>query len=160
MSPIIRLSAHTLLSLTPVLILAGCKGQVWHPSKTPIVVMDEWWNVDYAKNRCEQRAKLNPCIGDSASEVRDFELKVASAFTADATCHGFKLVGVLGPVKTDDVIASQWQLMFNYDPGEAKQSWTLVAKSGVSSVTTGEDGPKETVRAICSVLGQKGGSVE
>lgn len=56
---------------------------------------------------------------DPKEDVRDYEFQVATAFPADAACHGFRLIGVHGPVKAEDTVASQWQLMFDYDPGEA-----------------------------------------
>jgi hypothetical protein len=126
-----------------------------------MVWMDQWWNVDYAKGRCEQRTQyhLAPCIGDPKDEVRDYELQIATAFAADATCHGFRLTGVHS-FTPEDATTANWQLIFDYDPGESKQSWSVVDKKTLQVMGSGTDRPRETVRALCIVVSKKGGSVD
>src|SRR5580692_5242385 len=84
-----------LASFLPLAI--GCKTLGSHSTKEPIVFMDQWWNVDYAKNRCEQREHLNvpQCDGDPTSEVKDYQRQIATAFAANPTCHGFRMIGAI-----------------------------------------------------------------
>lgn len=149
----------TVLLLFLALAVGGCK-YIRKPVKPPTIMMDDWLNVDHAKNRCRQRAYFKPCTGDPKTDVQDFELEVASAFTGDSTCHGFRLIGVMSPVKDEDSSTSEWDLMLNFDPGETQQSWSLISKHSVPVITAGEGGAKEIAHAICAVLAQKGGTVE
>jgi hypothetical protein len=124
--------------------------------------MDQWWNVDYAKNRCEQREHLNvpQCDGDPTSEVKDYQRQIATAFAANPTCHGFRMIGAIERFNSEDLLASQWQLMLDYEPGASKQSWSVVKQKSLAVVAEGTDGPKETVSTLCAILSHKGGSAE
>ena len=131
--------------------------------REPIVVLDDWWNVDFAKNGCEMRAGSNdPCIGDPVMEVHDFESQLRTFFASDPLCHGVVLAG-FGPTQAASRAASEadtskedWQLMLGFRVGESSQSWTLVHHAQAS---TGQGPPKDTVHAVCAVVKQTGGSL-
>ena len=96
-------------------------------AKQPTVFMDNWWNVDYAKQVCASRAQNHTdiCIGDPTGEVRDYESQIATAFAADPTCRGLRLLGANGPVPAQEIIDMNYQLMLDYIPGDSKQNWTV-----------------------------------
>jgi hypothetical protein len=90
--------------------------------KEPTVVIDDWWNVDFAKNGCDMRARNgdHPCIGDPTAEVRDFEAQLRTAFASDGSCHGVGLADFQGPNQAASKAASKantskadWQLMLD-----------------------------------------------
>jgi hypothetical protein len=89
-----------------------------------IVVLDSWWNVDYAKNACSSaknfyqssRALIAQCgcdavtgcpelmpaiqacqLRDPAVEVRDFEDRVVTQMASDPQCKGVHIVRYAGP---------------------------------------------------------------
>jgi hypothetical protein len=65
------------LVLLPVFAFcSACK------KKEPIVVIDDWSNVDFAKNDCELRARGgDPCIGDPVVAVREFEATLRTSLS-------------------------------------------------------------------------------
>jgi hypothetical protein len=141
-----------LSALGTLLCLFGC-------TKTkPIVVVDDWWNVDFAKNGCELRG----CIGDPVAEVRDFEARLSTSFATDESCHSAVLASFFGPAGQSSNAASkaEWQLMLDFNVGEASQSWKMVHRTGDKSYTTGEGNPKEIAHSICAVVNHTGGSIQ
>jgi len=125
------------------------------------VVMDSWWNVDFAKNNCGRRKGTeNPCFGEPTGEVKDYELQISTAWAADSACRGLKLVGFdsAQTSRLDNEI--EFQLMLDYVPGETKQSWTMTSRKTLKVVATGTDNAKAAAHTICAVLNHKGGSVE
>lgn len=126
----------------------------------PIVLIDDWWNVDYAKNACSSRASSNnPCGADPTAEVKDFEARLETAFAADPSCNGVVLQKLSGT-------EPHWQLMIDFNPGDSTQNWGMVAPSAggnpsaSSRYTTGRGDPKDTVHTVCALVKQIGGVVK
>jgi len=72
----------------PVLLCFSVLSCGWGNRK-PVVVIDDWWNVDFARNACNQRAASNdPCVGDPVAEVRDFESELRTLSAGDPRCQG------------------------------------------------------------------------
>ena len=90
----------------------------------PTVVIDGWWNADYAKedlprrgrvgqteqselikrvgcenvNSCpEMTAQVEACVGDPVSEVRNFERELTTQLAINTDCVGVRIVNSLGP---------------------------------------------------------------
>jgi hypothetical protein len=135
----------------------GCR------KKEPIVVIDDWWNVDFAKNSCDRRAASNdPCTGDPVVEVRDFESQLRTFFTSDPRCQGI-ILAAFGPGQAASKAASEadtskadWQLMLDFSVGQTSQGWTMVHHGQTS---TGQGQPKDVVQAVCAIVRQAGGSL-
>jgi hypothetical protein len=116
---------HGRLLFLLLVVLVGC-------SKTsPIVVLDGWWDVDYAKNVCvsankwhkENAAlisriscdKINSCrelmpIVEACAlgvveDVRGFENNLATQFAADSECSAVQYVYFSGPTDTSKVLS-------------------------------------------------------
>lgn len=152
-------SGGDLLLLSVLAFSFGCG------KKQPIVVVDDWWNVDFAKNDCEMRARNGDaqCIGDPVAEVREFEALLRTSFASDASCSGVLLADFAGPKQGASNAASEadaskadWWLMLDFDVGESSQSWTMVHHA---QTTTGHGNPKELVHTLCAVVKQVGGSI-
>jgi hypothetical protein len=137
---------------------AGCT------KRAPILVVDDWWNVDFVKSGCAARANSNnPCVGDPIAEVRDFEAQLRTFFTSDSLCHGIVLAEFGGPkqvvssaASAADTSRADWQLMLDFSMGEPSQSWTIVHHGQTS---TGQGDPKEVIHTVCAVIRQTGGSL-
>ena len=97
--------------------LGGCN------KPTPVVVLDGWWNADYAKNRCEsakawQRENaefisqfgcekvtscpdmmpiVEACVLDPVQDVRMFEDKLATEFAANPDCSAVQFIRFTSP---------------------------------------------------------------
>jgi hypothetical protein len=133
--------------------------------KQTAIVVDDWWNVDYAKSGCEPRSNSgSQCIGDPVLEVRDFEAKLDTVFASDPSCQGVVFVSYRGPNSPSSPEAArvdskaEWQLMMDFNMGETSQSWSMVRRSDWH-MATGTGTPQEIIHTICAVAKQVGGSV-
>jgi hypothetical protein len=156
----IRLSSVTWLILAIVSLPVGCT------SKEPVVVVDDRWNVDYAKKGCSVRAVTEePCVGDPIAEVRSFEAQLATFFASDPSCHGVAVANYEGPGSGHSKAASiaDWQLTLDFILGEPSQSWSMIRhvdgsdNTGNSSYSTGNGNPGEIAHTICGVVKQAAG---
>ena len=139
------------------LFLFGCT------KRESIVVVDDWWNLDFAKNGCELRARSgNPCIGDPVSALREYEAQLSTAFATDPSCRGVVLSTFNGPTGQSSSAASKagWQLMLSFIEGEGSQQWSMVHRTGDNSYRTGQGNPSETAHSICAVVNHAGGSIQ
>lgn len=118
--------------------------------RDPVIVLDDWWNVDYIKNGCEMFAKNgSPCPTTVSAEdiVSHFDNDLKVAFASETTCHGLSLLtfsqdmaheAVRNPSapatgKAKTMAESQhWSLMFDFDGRHERQDgsgWSLVDPS-------------------------------
>jgi hypothetical protein len=131
--------------------------------KQTSVVIDDSWNVDFAKKECELRARSDdPCVGDPVVEVREFEAKLRTSFASDASCHGIVLAG-FGLNQFATKAASEansskadWRLMLDFRLGDSSQDWTMVHRGQIAA---GRGVPKEIMHAVCRIVKQAGGSL-
>jgi hypothetical protein len=73
-----------------LLLAFGCSHK---PVSTPRIVMDDWWNLDFANSACwAARDSSSPWCIDVRASVEDYESQFASAFALDPACHGVQLV--------------------------------------------------------------------
>ena len=142
------------LLILPILPLsAGCT------EKEPAVVVDDRWNVDYAKNGCSMRAITEePCVGDPVAEVRRFEAQLGTSFAGDPSCQGVVLANYRGPDSAPSRARSvaDWQLTLDFIVGEASQSWSMIRHVD-RSYNTGNGNPGEMAHTICAVVKQAHG---
>jgi len=176
--------ATILFGLLVAVATSGCSRT--KPSKAdapridPVIVLDDWWNVDYVKNGCEMYAKQgSPCPATPSAEelVRQFDNDLKIAFASEATCHGLSLLtftpdmahaAVKNPSapatgKAKTMAESQhWSLMFDLDGHHENQKgrgWTLVGPSQQAF-----NGEIKTTQAlaldICKIVNGVGGSTD
>lgn len=105
------------ICLLTVALLTGCA------KPPPTVVLDSWWNTDYAKNTCstatywykqnaalisqmgcnsvtsckDMMPRVNACRLDDTGGVHDFEASLATAFAANPECSAISFVKFSGP---------------------------------------------------------------
>jgi hypothetical protein len=162
----------------------GCtrtkSSDVEESKRDPVIVLDDWWNVDYIKNGCEMYAKEGtPCPVTLSPEriVGQFDNELKVAFASESTCHGLSLL-TLSPEMIQAAVknpsapatgkaktmagAQHWSLMFDFDGHQANQSgrgWSLVDPS--QHVYNGEIKTTQTLaQDICKVVSGVGGSTD
>jgi hypothetical protein len=130
----------------------GCKTKSFLSVKEPTILTNDGSNVFYAKEVCASKLQTHTdiCIDDPTGEVRDYESQIATAFAADPTCHGLKLIGTNPAYKfTQEVVENaEWQLGFNYVPGDSKQNWTVSNRKTLEIVATGTENAKATAHTL------------
>ena len=111
------------------IIASGCSKP--DSNMVSVLVLDGWWNADFAKETCEQAdtwhrenaalirqvgcpavtacaemmVRVKACAVDPVVEVRDFESELATKLAADPACGGIQLVRFQGPGNVDDATA-------------------------------------------------------
>jgi hypothetical protein len=157
-------SNHNLatVALATVIVAAGVvKSSAVAESNEPVVVLDSWWSVDYAKNMCSRK---NACSVDPAAEAMNFEDRLATQLAANRQCSGVFVAKYRGrnfdhDKTTMDALQKRphWTLIIDYIPGQETQSWWLRLEGGPH--TQGEGDPKEIAGNVCSILTERGAKI-
>ncbi|HTU35176.1 MAG TPA: hypothetical protein VMF66_15340 [Candidatus Acidoferrum sp.] len=146
------------------LLLSACR------RKRAVVVLDDWWSVDYARNACAMGAlKDEPACLDPKQAVLSYENLVESAFAADPACNGLVLTHFAGPEGTKlaaDATArpngTGWQVMIDFVPGaQGKVGWGVTRIGHAEGVLVQEAGsPRELAQDVCRIARRAGGAVD
>jgi hypothetical protein len=119
--------------------------------KQPVVVIDHWWNVNFATTGCEMRRKLNDaCVRDVAAEVGDFEGQIATHFARSGDCRDviLRTAGANNINPKVDLL-----LTVNFSSGDPSQSWSVVRPAD-SKLITGQNTPDEIAEKVCMLAKQ------
>jgi hypothetical protein len=107
-------------------VLCGCGGQA------PTVVLDGWWNTDYAKNACsgaaewykqnnalitqvgcnrvtscqEQMSVIDACRFDPSGGLVAFQHSIETAVASNPACHGINFVQLSDPRHANSAVQS------------------------------------------------------
>jgi len=138
------------------LVLTGCG----NPKPTSTIVIDDWWNVDYAKQSCNTQpddAKAN-CLLDAAYNAHGFENEVLAAAGGDPNCSGVNIV-VWNLESKDALPIPDWTLYIDYAGDAPQQHWTLMRQSSRVAMLEGTNAPKELAHMICAIALNKGATV-
>jgi|SRR6185312_586255 len=166
-----------------VLLLCGC-------SKSPdTVVLDSWWNTDYARNACgsvaawykqnqalisqvgcsnvtacqEQMPAVEACRLDPTGGIAGFENAVSTEFATNPTCHGINFVKFSGPEhrrSTDSQFkAESWSLTFTFQPGTKVQKWALLRRGTHDTYAEGKGSVQDITSKVCAAVKGQGASV-
>src|SRR5689334_22533429 len=94
----------------------------------PLIVIDRWWGVDYAKEGCEIPAFQNPresedvCKQEMTESYNVFELELKTQFAALAECAGITVSSFDYPQNPKepppDVARPYWSFSINYKGDE------------------------------------------
>src|SRR5215472_15677878 len=87
-------AAFTVAFMLMVAAVGGCDRQ---PSVKHIVI-DDWWNVDYAKSGCLGQPSVNGCEFIANADIRQYERETATAFAIDGLCHRLTVETFEGPI--------------------------------------------------------------
>jgi hypothetical protein len=139
---------------------------VSRPSKPQIragakVVIDDWWNYDYARIAC-QVPRSSSCLGDDEPKfhVTSFENELKTFLATDATCHDVVFVKQF----TQAAATYDFQLMLDVQPSPASVGWSLVKTSSShypgADYTEGHGSPQQIAHAVCAVATGKGATFQ
>lgn len=144
-----------IISLGLSAVFIGCSS----PRQT--VVLDSWWDVDYAKQSCNGQ---NPCQSDPVQAVHEFEIELTTQFAAQAACVNVQFIRFSGPKEenksaNDATPKSYWSLSLNFIPGSTKQTWQMVQSPIKTAVLQGDGTPAEIAKEVCAIVNGKGAKV-
>jgi hypothetical protein len=143
--------------LATVIVAAGLvKSSAVAQSNEPVVIIDSWWSVDYAKNIC---SRTNACSVDPAAEALNFEDRLATQLAANSQCSGIFIAKYRGANFDHakiimDALQNRphWTLIIDYISSHQTQSWWLRLEGGPH--TQGEGNPKEIAGNVCSTVAE------
>ena len=136
----------------------------------PLLVIDRWWGVDYAKVDCRIPA-FKPagkseatCNQERTQSYNSFELELKTQFAAAAECAGIT-VSTFGDPKTPnqplpDMSRPYWNFSINYISDEPAQLWQMLPPKGSDLPMMQATGtPSEIARQVCIIVKGKGGAI-
>jgi hypothetical protein len=134
--------------------LAACS-----PSSQTLVI-DGWWDVDYAKNGCLLAQPRMPlCESEREQSVRAFESELLTQFAATADCAGLRVVQTAPKTGDPPLPKEHWIILLNYGGEETAQQWMLTATNN-NNMNQGRGTPKEIAETVCHILKKRGAKVE
>jgi hypothetical protein len=156
--------------IAAALVVAFTCGCELAKNKT-VIVYDQWWSSDFAAGGAERSCSWGPdravhevCATEAREAEAEFVGKFFAAFQSDPACAGLQLVVADGSKKEKflDVLArtrEQWYLMVDFSPRLKEQSWTVVHQPHADKVSKGEGNASSMAHSVCSIAGNRGGSV-
>ncbi len=149
------MKSKIIVSMGLSIVLIGCS------SPRPTVVLDSWWDVDYAKQSCNGQ---NPCQSDPIQAVHEFETELTTQFAAQAACANVQFIRFNGPNEAsktaiDTTQKPYWSLSLNFIPGIAKQKWHMVKSSDRAAILQGKGTPTEIAKEVCVIVNGQGAKV-
>jgi hypothetical protein len=136
----------------------------------PVIVLDHWWNTDYAKNGCGLMLPkgfddpgLEACQERRAAALRDFELVLSTQLAARPECVDVRVLGfqlaAVSPEVEKAVSGEHWQLSLNYATENSMiQPWQMY-RSPKGTVQQGEGTPQQIASDVCSIVRKRGATV-
>ena len=136
----------------------------------PLIVIDRWWGVDYAKQHCQIPA-FKPagkseatCEQESVESYNVFELEVKTQFAASAECAGITVSSFGYPQNPKepppDTSRPYWSFSINYNGDEPASFWQMLPPKGSDLPMMQATGtPSEIARQVCTIIKGKGGAV-
>jgi hypothetical protein len=109
--------------LIVLLLLPGCQNQ-----SGPVVAIDNWWTVDYARNSCKA---ANACGLDpqDPGKVQEYIDSLKAKFASATICQGVSVFDLRGPAFHDPVVPDKNEmLIIDYIPNRATQSFSIMGK--------------------------------
>jgi len=139
----------------------------------PVVIIDRWWGVDYAKVDCRIPAYEPPggepaeeaCEQSKTASYNDFESEFKTDFASNTDCAGITLLSFGYPQDPNsqppDTSKPYWGFSINYTDGQRRQFWQMLPPEGSKLPMMQATGTQSQIAAqVCTIIRGKGGSVD
>ncbi len=135
-------------------------------AEAPLIVIDRWWGVDYAKQFCLPAYKPAgeseaTCAQEKTESYNKFELELKTQFAASAECAGITVSSFGYPQSTPlDLHRPFWSFSINYFGDDAAQLWQMLPPEGSHLPMMQAKGtPSQIAKQVCTIIKGKGGAV-
>ena len=136
----------------------------------PVIVIDRWWGVDYAKQVCRIPAfkhageSAATCEQERTESYNVFELELKTQFAASPECAGITISSFGYPQnpkdEPPDVSRPYWSFAINYFGSEPAQPWQMLPPKGSNLPMMQATGaPSQIAEQVCNIVKAKGGAV-
>jgi hypothetical protein len=138
------------------MLLGGCS------RASKVVVIDEWWNADYAKSACRAAKEPELCASALVADVREYEDAIMTELASSAECKGVRVVRFDGPAGTsadtkEAMLGQFWSLTLDITERAPSQHWGLV-QTGSANVFGGAATPAQIASKVCAIVNGRGAS--
>jgi hypothetical protein len=148
---------RTVAAVSPAVLAAAVPAR----ADGPLLVIDRWWGVDYAKEHCQipafkQVGKSEArCNQESTQRYTMFELRIKTQFAASAGCAGITVSSFGYPENPNDpapdLSQPYWSFSINYKDDEAAQLWQMLPPKGSKLPMMEATGtPSEIATQVCN----------
>jgi hypothetical protein len=133
-----------------------------------VIVLDHWWNIDYAKNTCGgllprgfDDPGLATCQNQQAAALNDFEFRMSTQFAARSECAGITVIGfdfpAISRAAQEAISGEHWALSVNYSTQDSKtQQWQMILSPVNRNIQQGEGAPEDIASDVCSIAAGRG----
>jgi hypothetical protein len=136
----------------------------------PVIIMDRWWNVDFAKAGCGaklpagyQDPGLARCQEQEAEAERAFETDLDTQFASQPDCGGIELIGFMPGANSDKLSKAMkqpyWDLSLNFEDDQRVQDWKILAHNGIEGFGQGSGDARRIASDVCSFVKRRGAAV-
>jgi hypothetical protein len=131
----------------------------------PLIVIDRWWGVDFAKGDCFKAGKKEACDQERMGSYNVFEIELKTQFAAAAECSGITVTSFGYPQEpskptVDFTSRPYWSFSINYRGDEPMQLWQMLPPKGSDVPMMQATGtPSQIARQVCTIIKGKGGTV-
>ena len=136
----------------------------------PVIVIDRWWGVDYAKVDCRIPAFKPPgqseatCEQERTQSYNVFEMELKTQFAALPECSGITVLSFGYPQDStppDITKLSYWSFSLNYQIQRGpEQLWQMLSPRGTHlPVMQAKGTPPQIAKQVCTIINGKGGTV-
>ena len=138
-------------------VIAGvCSGSA---SAVDTIVVEDWWNIDYAKLECNGKQEAALCKKNAEQEVRNFVLETTTGMAASTECAGVSIVTYAGPQPSEVAKVATtrpyWSVSIDFNSGRQKQEWWML-HSVTLAYLKGEADPEELAKTVCAIVTARG----
>jgi hypothetical protein len=117
-----------------------------HAGSSPLIIIDRWSGVDYAKNSCHRGGDYDALCNrqERIESYNKFELQLKTQFAALPECAGIT-VSVFGYPQnpkelSPDTLQPYWSFSINYYGDEPAQLWQMLPPERQQAANDGGDG--------------------
>jgi hypothetical protein len=136
----------------------------------PLIIIDRWWGVDYAKRVCEIPAykpagmSEATCNQERTESYDRFELELKTQFAALTEYAGITVASFGYPQNPKqpppDTSQPYWSFSINYFGDDPAQLWQMLAPKGSNLPMMQATGtPSQIAKQVCTIIKGKGGAV-
>ena len=132
----------------------------------PLIVIDRWWGVDYAKGDCFKAGKNEAaCNQERTQSYNEFELELKTQFAAATECAGITVLSFGYPQDparppTDFTSRPYWSFSINYRGDGPAQLWQMLPPKGIDlPMMQATETPSQIAKQVCTIIKGKGGAV-
>jgi hypothetical protein len=179
----------TRVTKAPLVLLLACVMLTACSKPRPVVVLDGWWNVDYAKEACrsartwvtnnatavaqvgcdryvscrEMTRRNDACVPDNTGGVREFQVALGTQVATLAQCHDIRFIHFDSPTGTSNTSSDALRgahWALTLDFVPGATKQPWTLIGPAMEKTAGEDTVAQIAAKVCAIAEHRGGELQ